>query len=173
MLNGLDLTGSMAFQKITDKIVDAVDARRQIDRWQQLGHEVVFTNGCFDILHTGHISYLAAARDLGQYLVVGLNSSASVKRLKGSDRPINDTPDRALLLAALTMVDLVVVFEEDTPLVLLTELLPDILVKGGDYIVEEIVGYELITQHGGRVLTLPFVAGYSSTGIINKMKPAT
>ena len=130
-------------------------------------YNVVFTNGCFDVLHRGHITYLAAARDLGDCLVVGLNSDASVKRLKGENRPINNEKDRALLLAALSFVDYIIIFEEDTPKNLIEQVQPDILVKGGDYKIEDIVGADFVQSHGGEVLTIEFVDGYSSTKIIN------
>ncbi len=131
---------------------------------------LVFTNGCFDVLHLGHVSYLAKARALGDLLVVGLNSDASVRRLKGPSRPVNDQQARAYLLAALEMVDFVVLFEEDTPYQLIQKVLPDVLVKGGDYDVDQIVGADVVRQHGGRVLTIPLVEGYASTTIINRLK---
>ena len=134
------------------------------------GKKVVFTNGCFDILHRGHISYLAQARDLGDMLVLGLNSDASVRRLKGPMRPINDEVSRALVLAALACVDYVVFFDEDTPYNLIQAVQPDILVKGGDYVVEKIVGYDIVTGRGGKVLTLPFVEGFSTTSNVQRMQ---
>ena len=150
-------------QSIESKIIT-------ISQWKEIRNEeynVVFTNGCFDVLHRGHITYLAAARDLGDCLVVGLNSDASVKRLKGENRPINNEKDRALLLAALSFVDYIIIFEEDTPKNLIEQVQPDILVKGGDYKIEDIVGADFVQSHGGEVLTIEFVDGYSSTKIIN------
>lgn len=132
--------------------------------------KIVFTNGCFDILHRGHVSYLAQARQLGDILVVGLNSDASVKRLKGPERPVNDECARALVLAALEMVDYVAVFEEDTPYNIIVKVKPDVLVKGGDYQIENIVGADFVQQRGGQVLTIPFVDGFSTTSIINNLK---
>ena len=131
--------------------------------------KIVFTNGCFDILHVGHVTYLAQARQLGDLLVVGLNSDASVRRLKGASRPINSEQSRALVLAALEVVDYVVVFEEDTPYNLIAKVLPDVLVKGGDYQIERIVGADLVQQHGGLVTTLPFVEGFSTTTTLQQL----
>lgn len=134
------------------------------------GHEVVFTNGCFDLLHPGHIRYLAHARDLGNFLVIGLNSDASVRRLKGPERPIQPERVRAEMLAALHMVDAVVLFNEDTPLELISALKPDILVKGGDYTPETVVGADVVTEYGGRVEIIPFENGYSTTDLIAKIR---
>ena len=160
---------SLAFQHLENKIVTADVAAERIVLWHSVGDRVVFTNGCFDLLHYGHLHYLADARDLGERLVVGLNSAASVSRLKGPHRPINDELTRTHLLAALAVVDMVVVFEEDTPLRLIRLLQPDILVKGGDWQPEQIVGSDLVLARGGQVLSLPFVAGYSTTNIEQKI----
>lgn len=132
--------------------------------------KVVFTNGCFDILHRGHATYLARARELGDCLVVGLNSDASVKRLKGKNRPVNGEKDRAFLLASLQCVDYVIVFEEDTPARLIESVKPDVLVKGGDYTLDKIVGADFVMKNGGNVLTIPFVDGFSTTKTIEEMK---
>ena len=132
--------------------------------------KIVFTNGCFDLLHVGHIRYLAQAKKLGDFLIIGLNSDSSVKELKGEDRPINSFEDRATLLAAIESVDLVIMFEEQTPENLIKDIVPDILVKGGDYNIEDIVGYQTVMQNGGQVKTLSFYDGYSSTNYINKIK---
>jgi D-beta-D-heptose 7-phosphate kinase/D-beta-D-heptose 1-phosphate adenosyltransferase len=132
--------------------------------------KIVFTNGCFDLLHVGHIRYLAQAKSLGDFLIIGLNSDSSVKELKGVDRPINSFEDRATLLSAIESVDLVVMFEEQTPENLIKDIVPDILVKGGDYNIEDIVGYQTVMQNGGQVKTLSFYDGYSSTNYINKIK---
>ena len=132
--------------------------------------KIVFTNGCFDLLHVGHIRYLAQAKRLGDFLIIGLNSDSSVKELKGKDRPINSFDDRATLLSAIESVDLVIMFEEQTPENLIKDIVPDILVKGGDYNIEDIVGYQTVMQNGGQVKTLSFYDGYSSTNYINKIK---
>lgn len=128
--------------------------------------KIVFTNGCFDILHVGHITYLAQARQHGDLLVVGLNTDASVKRLKGPSRPVNQQNDRAKVLAALESVDYVVLFEEDTPQALIEKVRPDVLIKGGDYSLNNIVGADFVQKLGGKVLTIPFVEGYSTTATI-------
>lgn len=132
--------------------------------------KIVFTNGCFDVLHFGHVHYLLQAKELGDVLVVGLNSDNSVRRLKGPSRPINGEKERAFVLAALTCVDYVVVFEEDTPKELIETVRPDVLVKGGDYALDQIVGADFVTRNGGSVTTLPFVEGFSSTRIIEQLK---
>ena len=132
------------------------------------GQRVVFTNGCFDILHRGHAEYLRAARSLGDLLVVGLNSDDSVRRLKGPSRPVNLQEDRAYVLASLEVVDVVVVFEEDTPRELIAALLPDVLVKGGDYRLEDIVGAREVTAAGGEVVIAPLVPGRSTTSILQR-----
>lgn len=131
---------------------------------------IVFTNGCFDIIHSGHISYLTESKKLGDILIIGLNSDNSVKRLKGENRPINTQNDRAIVLSGLKSVDYVCIFEEDTPLNLIQTINPKVLTKGGDYKVEEIVGYDFITQNGGEVVIIDFVDGKSTTNIINKAK---
>ena len=133
------------------------------------GKRIVFTNGCFDILHRGHVTYLAEAKKLGDLLVMGVNSDASVKRLKGPSRPINSENDRAYVLSQLKSVDFVEVFEEDTPLNLILKVKPKILVKGGDWKIDQIVGAKEVIQSGGDVFSLNFVDGYSTTSIINKI----
>ncbi|OVE73525.1 bifunctional heptose 7-phosphate kinase/heptose 1-phosphate adenyltransferase [bacterium B13(2017)] len=130
---------------------------------------LVFTNGCFDILHVGHIRYIQKSNQLGQCLVIGLNSDISVKKIKGKSRPINNENDRAEVLLALSCVDHVILFDEDTPFELIKMLKPDILTKGGDYTKQDIVGYDIVTSYGGKVIVLPFEKGYSSTKIINKL----
>ena len=132
--------------------------------------KIVFTNGCFDVLHFGHVHYLLEAKKLGDILVVGLNSDDSVRRLKGPSRPINGEKERAFVLAALSFVDYVVLFEEDTPENLIKAVRPDVLVKGGDYALDQIVGADFVTQNGGTVTTIPFVEGYSSSHIIEQLK---
>lgn len=155
-------------QHINRKIVDQEFFVQNEESLHQ--QRVVFTNGCFDILHRGHITYLAQARQMGDLLVVGLNSDASVRRLKGPERPVNDEQSRALLLAALEMVDYVVLFEEDTPYNLILKVKPDLLVKGGDYDIDNIVGADFVRQRGGEVCTIPFVQGFSSSSIIDHLK---
>lgn len=132
--------------------------------------KIVFTNGCFDVLHFGHVHYLMEAKALGDILVVGLNSDDSVRRLKGPSRPINGEKERAFVLAALSCIDYVIVFEEDTPKELIETVRPDVLVKGGDYALDQIVGADFVTRNGGTVTTLPFVEGFSSTRIIEQLK---
>ena len=155
---------------IEQKIMDLAKAQSMIASWKVLGKTVAFTNGCFDILHEGHIFSLSAAAKEADYLVVGLNSDASVKRLKGESRPVNTQHSRALLLASLLMVDAVVIFEEDTPFELITALKPDVLVKGGDYTIEQIVGSKEVMANGGRVVINPIVEGFSTTGLIQQIK---
>ena len=133
-----------------------------------MGKKIVFTNGCFDILHLGHVQYLSQAKDLGDILVIGLNSDLSVKRLKGETRPVNPEHARALVLAALQFVDYVILFEEGTPFELIQKIIPDVLVKGGDYQKDQIVGADIVTANGGEVVVLDFVDGYSTTHIINQ-----
>ncbi len=144
-----------------------------ITAWKAAGEKVVFTNGVFDLLHLGHVTYLAKAADLGDKLIIGLNTDASVKRLKGEGRPINDQNNRAALLASLFFVDTVVLFEDDTPRDLIAQLLPDVLVKGADYSVEQIAGAKEVLANGGEVKTITLVDGYSSTSIINRIKAQT
>ncbi|HEX2166509.1 MAG TPA: D-glycero-beta-D-manno-heptose 1-phosphate adenylyltransferase [Longimicrobiales bacterium] len=133
---------------------------------------VVFTNGCFDILHRGHVAYLTQARALGERLVVGINTDDSVRRLKGAGRPVVEQDDRAYVLAALTCVDAVTLFDEDTPQDLIEALLPDILVKGGDYSPEQVVGRDVVESHGGRLVLIPFVEGRSTTRILHRIQKA-
>ncbi len=134
------------------------------------GKIIVFTNGCFDILHRGHIEYLAKAKEFGDVLIVGLNSDSSVERLKGKGRPINSQEDRSKILDSLKPVDYVVIFEEDTPLQLIQIIQPDVLVKGGDYKLEDIIGAEFVLTHGGRVEIVPYLEGKSTTKIIEQIK---
>jgi rfaE bifunctional protein nucleotidyltransferase chain/domain len=155
---------------LLDKICDLPTLKSKVDYWQSEGDKVVFTNGVFDLLHIGHITYMSKAANLGDRLIVGLNADSSVKRLKGPDRPINDQTNRAALLAALFFIDGIVVFEEDTPLNLISSLLPDVLVKGADYTIDNIVGAKEVLANGGEVLTIDLVEGYSSTSIIQRIK---
>lgn len=158
-------------EQIAGKILTQFDALKQIEHWRSNSNtSIVFTNGCFDILHRGHLEYLAKASDLGTHLVIGLNSDASVKRLKGVSRPINNEQDRAFALACLVYTNLIVVFDEDTPANLIELLKPEILVKGGDYVAESIVGYKETIARGGRVEIIPFSEGYSTTELVRKIK---
>jgi rfaE bifunctional protein nucleotidyltransferase chain/domain len=153
------------------KVVDQKIAAQWVQDRQDAGHKVVFTNGCFDLLHLGHVRYLEAARSQGDALIVGVNTDASVSRLhKGPGRPVTPEADRARVLASLACVDQVVLFDEDTPLELITRLKPDVLVKGGDYQLHEIVGREVVEARGGQVLALPFVPGYSTTALIERIR---
>ena len=157
---------------IQAKIFDADVAvlARAVQGWRAAGDRVAFTNGCFDILHRGHLDYLARAAGLANRLIVGLNADASVKRLKGESRPVNNQHDRLFQMASLLVVDAVILFEEDTPLELITGLRPDVLAKGGDYTPETIVGAKEVERWGGEVAVIPFVDGYSTTGLIGKMR---
>ncbi len=154
------------------KILSPPVAAHQVRSWQSAGKTVVFTNGCFDLLHPGHIHVLHEAKALGDRLVVGLNSDASVRRLKGPNRPILSERDRAALLSALEDVDAVVLFSEDTPIELIALLKPDILVKGDDYRIDQVVGREIVTAYGGQVMLVPLLRGYSTTGIANRIQAA-
>ena len=155
---------------IAKKIITREKLARMASTWKMLGKTVAFTNGCFDILHQGHLFSIAQAAKEADYLVLGLNADASIKRLKGPDRPINSTESRALVMANLVLVDAVVVFEEDTPYELITTLMPDVLVKGGDYTIDTIVGAKEVIDNGGKVIINPIVEGFSTTNIIEKIK---
>jgi rfaE bifunctional protein nucleotidyltransferase chain/domain len=155
---------------MSKKVVTIDQAKTIIYGWKLLGKTCAFTNGCFDILHQGHIFSLGQAAKEADFLIVGLNSDASVQRLKGPSRPINNTDNRAIVLSNLAIVDLVVVFEEDTPLELINALMPDVLVKGGDYTIDQIVGAKEVVAAGGKVIINPIVEGYSTTGLIEKIK---
>jgi D-beta-D-heptose 7-phosphate kinase/D-beta-D-heptose 1-phosphate adenosyltransferase len=151
-------------------ILDREELRRLREDLRARGRSLVFTNGCFDVLHVGHARYLAAARELGDALLVAVNSDRSVRALKGEGRPVMNEAERAEMLAALAAVDFVTVFDEESPRRLISELLPDVLVKGGDYAPSEIHGREEVEAAGGRVLALPFVEGASTTGIIERIR---
>ena len=156
-------------EKIYDKILDDKSLEEKLNLWRKEGKTIVFSNGCFDILHRGHVEYLSKAADLGDILIIGLNTDASVKRLKGPTRPVNDEKARAVVLAALEFVDAVIFFEEDTPYDLIKFVQPDVLVKGKDYKAEDIVGYDIVVGNGGRVETIELVDGFSTTNTIEKM----
>ena len=155
---------------IPEKIFTALEIVQKVAQLRLLSKKIVFTNGVFDILHQGHIYSLSEAAKEADFLVVGLNADASVKRLKGESRPVNNQEARAMLLASLIMVDAVVIFEEDTPLELIKAILPDVLVKGGDYTVEQIAGAKEVIENKGRVVINPILDGYSTTAIIEKTK---
>jgi rfaE bifunctional protein nucleotidyltransferase chain/domain len=149
---------------------DKENTGRQIAVWKFLNHKIVFTNGCFDILHRGHIDYLARAADEGDILVVGLNTDESVRKIKGSQRPINNEQSRAMVLGSLGFVDAVILFNEETPYELIKQVKPDVLVKGADYNAEEIVGNDIVTGNGGEIRTIELTEGFSTTGLIDKIK---
>ena len=155
---------------IPHKILTKEEAVQRVAQWRLLSKTVAFTNGVFDILHQGHIFSLSQAAKEADYLIVGLNADDSVKRLKGESRPVNNQESRALVLSSLIMVDAVVLFEEDTPLDLITSLLPDVLVKGGDYTIEQIAGAKEVIANGGRVVINPILEGFSTTAIIAQLK---
>ena len=157
---------------IQHKITDATTLQRLCAGWRVNSHKIVFTNGCFDIIHQGHITSICQAASLGNKLVVGINADASVKRLKGDKRPINDAYSRALVLAAMEFVDAVCIFEEDTPLELIKAVQPDILAKGGDYTPETVVGNDYVVSIGGETVILPIVPDFSTTTIISRSKKA-
>jgi rfaE bifunctional protein nucleotidyltransferase chain/domain len=161
----------MTYQQILQHKILLLDAaQKRANIWRMFNQKIVFTNGCFDILHQGHIDYLSKAKDLGQKLIIGLNTDSSVRRLnKSTDRPINTEQSRAFILAAIGFVDAIVLFDEDTPYNLIKAIQPDILVKGADYKVEEIVGYDIVKANGGEVATIELTQGFSTTALINKI----
>jgi len=161
------LTSEMDTYRNKIKTVEA--AIDECHRMREQGKRVVFTNGCFDILHPGHTRYLSSARELGDFLVVALNSDKSVRTIKGPKRPILGEEARAELIAALRCVDLVLIFDEDNPLRVITELLPHILVKGGDWAEDEIIGADVVKRNGGEVRRIPFITGFSTTAVIEKI----
>jgi D-beta-D-heptose 7-phosphate kinase/D-beta-D-heptose 1-phosphate adenosyltransferase len=156
--------------QIQKKIASLQQAIQTVEKWRGKKESIAFTNGVFDILHQGHIFSLSQAANEADHLIVGLNSDRSVKKLKGDSRPVNNQDSRAIVVASLLMVDLVIIFDDDTPLELIKSILPDVLVKGGDYKVEEIAGAKEIIGNGGRVVINPILPGYSTTGIIQSMK---
>lgn len=158
-------------QKLNQKIHSKESLQTFLNDCEKQNKKVVFTNGCFDILHRGHVEYLCQARDLGDVMVLGLNTDASVKRQgKSPERPINNEETRATILAGLECIDAIILFDEDTPYELIKFVQPDVLVKGDDYKAEDIVGYDIVTAKGGKVITIPLVKGFSTTNLIAKMK---
>jgi rfaE bifunctional protein nucleotidyltransferase chain/domain len=153
---------------IENKVIEPEHLNRLLSLWRFSGEKIVFTNGCFDVLHLGHLKYLATAAGLGTKLIIGLNTDESVRKLKGAERPVNPQEARALLLAGFQFVDAIVYFGEETPINLIKTIEPDVLVKGGDYKAEEVVGYQVVTEKGGEVVIIDFVDGFSSTAIIKK-----
>ena len=157
-------------QILLNKILSRHEIEQRANIWRMFNQKIVFTNGCFDILHQGHVEYLSKAKDLGNKLIIGLNTDASVKRQnKSPERPINNEQSRAFILAALGIVDAVVLFDEDTPYDLIKAIQPDVLVKGADYKAEEIVGYDILKARGGEVITIELTQGFSTTALINKI----
>lgn len=156
-------------QKIQNKILDWKEAQQKCQTWKDLGEEIIFTNGCFDLVHYGHIHYLCRAASLGQRLIIGLNSNTSVSELKGEHRPIKDELSRAYTMASLEFVDMIVIFDQDTPKKLIEFLRPDVLVKGGDWAISDIVGADFVQSIGGKVYSLDYLDGYSTTGFEQKI----
>ena len=157
------------FDHIKSKILSEDNLNILINEWREKNQKIVFTNGCFDLLHLGHIDYLAKAKDLGDKLIIGVNTDDSVRRLKGVYRPLQDENSRLHILAALEFVDAVILFNEDTPYELIKKIQPDVLVKGADYKIEDIVGYDIVTSRGGSVKTIEYLEGYSTTSIEQKI----
>ena len=165
------MTTDAAVTTTDRRIVDLTNVKRLCNIWRMKGDRIVFTNGCFDILHRGHVEYLQEAASLGDRLVIGVNSDASVKRQgKGPERPLNDQDSRAKVLAALRLVDAVVIFDEDTPLALIEAIVPDVLVKGGDWTEDRIVGGDIVRKNGGEVRSLKLVDGFSTTALVEKIR---
>lgn len=160
----------MTALSVDGELTSITEAREKVEAWRREKKRIVFTNGCFDLLHPGHVHYLEAARSLGDVLIVGINDDDSVRRLKGPARPVNNLSHRACMLAALKSVDMVVPFSEDTPLNLIVTLMPDVLVKGGDYAPETIVGAKEVRKNGGEVVVIPFLEGHSSTNMIARIR---
>ena len=161
---------SKALKKINNKIFDLQLLMKKIEKWRSENKKVVFTNGCFDLIHLGHIEILARSSDFGDKLIIGVNSDLSIKKLKGKNRPIIEESSRIKQLSALEFVDAVVLFDEDTPLKLIETIKPDVITKGGDYTAKNIVGNEVVSQKNGEVIIIPLTRGYSTTSILNKIK---
>jgi rfaE bifunctional protein nucleotidyltransferase chain/domain len=157
-------------KSIKSKIYTLSDLKIQSDKWKENGDKIVFTNGCFDLVHRGHVEVLANTADLGDRLIIGLNSDSSIQELKGENRPIIDENSRAILLASLQFVDAIVMFPEETPRNLIETIVPNILAKGGDYNVSQIAGHEVVLKNGGEVILVPFIDGFSTSNIVDKIK---
>lgn len=157
-------------ESVSAKILSGDKLEHALARWKFFRKKMVFTNGCFDLLHLGHIEYLCKAADLGDILIIGLNSDDSVRRLKGNNRPLNDQQQRAMLLASLSFVSAVVIFEEDTPLNLIARVQPQVLAKGGDYKPDEVAGADIVKAQGGEVKIIELIPGYSTTGLEKKIR---
>lgn len=155
---------------IQSKIIDINNIESYLTYWNLKNQKIVFTNGCFDILHRGHVEYLAQAANHGDVLIIGLNTDSSVRRIKGETRPVQDEYARAILLASLSFVSAVVLFDDDTPYKLIKRIQPDVLIKGSDYAVNDIVGSDIVIAKGGKVITIDFIEGYSTSSIIEKLK---
>jgi len=161
---------SKALERVKNKIFNKNNLLEKLEIWRGANKKIVFTNGCFDLVHRGHVEVLANTADLGDRLIIGLNSDSSIQKLKGENRPIIDEISRAILLASLQFIDAIVLFSEDTPQKLIETIVPDILAKGGDYKVEEIAGHEVVLENGGSVILVPFIDGFSTTNIVDKIK---
>ena len=159
-----------ALEKINDKIFGLEFLMKNIDQWRNENKKIVFTNGCFDLIHLGHIELLASSSDLGDVLIIGVNSDSSIQKLKGENRPIIEEDSRVKQLAALEFVDAVILFNESTPQKLIEKIKPDVITKGGDYKAENVVGNEVVTQKNGQVVIIPLTQGYSTTSLLKKIK---
>lgn len=157
-------------ERIQSKIIDREQLKNRLAYWQFKSLKIVFTNGCFDLLHLGHIDYLSKAKDLGDVLIVAVNTDDSVRRLKGEGRPITDENSRSTIIASLQCVNTVVLFDEDTPYELIKQVQPDVLVKGSDYKAEDIVGYDVVSAKGGEIVTIDYLEGYATTAIEEKIR---
>ena len=161
---------SEALKKINNKIFDLQLLMKKIEKWRSENKKIVFTNGCFDLIHLGHIEILARSADYGDKLIIGVNSDLSIKKLKGENRPIIEESSRIKQLSALEFVDAVVLFDEETPIKLIETIKPDVITKGGDYTAKNVVGNEVVSQKSGEVVIIPLTQGYSTTSILNKIK---
>ena len=161
---------SEALKKINNKIFDLQLLMKKIEKWRSENKKIVFTNGCFDLIHLGHIEILARSSDFGDKLIIGVNSDLSIKKLKGENRPIIEESSRIRQLSALEFVDAVVLFDEETPIKLIETIKPDVITKGGDYTAKNVVGNEVVSQKSGEVVIIPLTQGYSTTSILNKIK---
>ena len=161
---------SEALNKINNKIFDLELLMKKIEKWRSENKKIVFTNGCFDLIHLGHIEILARSSDFGDKLIIGVNSDLSIKKLKGENRPIIQQSSRVRQLSALEFVDAVILFDEETPIKLIETIKPDVITKGGDYTAKNVVGNEVVSQKSGEVVIIPLTQGYSTTSILNKIK---